>query len=227
MHLWFRMFTLAALTVSLVACGKSDQEKAKDKADGIVAEYNALATELNGKRPSSSWTDEDLNDYEAKLNRLEALDAEAEALSGTDGVIIVGGASTKLFISSRRAAVRAARAQKTVPGPIMTPESEAVSEYLRLGEEAEADFKLLERQTVHGDMTLEELKERKAASDRLLENMKQRRDLVEKNSSQFNNASALIRNLDRLIESLKKQSSALDLLIQLKPLVTPKPKATA
>jgi hypothetical protein len=77
-----RKLLLAVLTVAVTAvvtgCGKSHEEKVTD-------EYNALVAEVNGYGvPSSSWSDEDLNRYDAALSRLEALHSEVQGGYGNE-----------------------------------------------------------------------------------------------------------------------------------------------
>lgn len=98
------MFTLAA-------CGKSDTEKAQDRAQNLKNEQNALVNDLNNSYPSTSWSHAELQAYENKLIRLQRVENELEAENGKNGVIVWGG-NNSTFIQNRLELVRKIRAAK-------------------------------------------------------------------------------------------------------------------
>ncbi len=107
-----QLLTLTLITFSLSACGKSSEVKAQDQAKNQTAEQNALAKELNAVgMPRSSWSDAELNTYEAKLNRLEALEAALSKANGKNGVVVFNGDNSR-FISQARMSIALARSEK-------------------------------------------------------------------------------------------------------------------
>jgi uncharacterized lipoprotein len=112
MKTFLQIFLLVAVVLTLGACGKSDEQKAQDHAQDLTQEQNSLANYFNTAGvPSSTWTDQQLNDYEAKLNRLEKVDADLHDSSGHDGVVIFGGDNTTQ-IENRRLWLTMARDSK-------------------------------------------------------------------------------------------------------------------
>lgn len=91
------LLTALVSAISLTACSKDE--------DAVAAadEHNRLVLELNSKIPNSSMSDEELNDYEAKLNRMEAL----EQVPGT----FVRGDNSNFF-RQRRQLIADARSEK-------------------------------------------------------------------------------------------------------------------
>jgi uncharacterized lipoprotein len=107
-----QLLTLTLITLSLSACGKSSEVKAQDQAKNQTAEQNALAKELNATgMPRSSWSDAELNTYEAKLNRLEALEAALSQANGKNGVVVFNG-DNRRFFSQARMSLALARSEK-------------------------------------------------------------------------------------------------------------------
>jgi hypothetical protein len=106
----FRVLSVALVALAIAGCAKTT----KEKADEVVKEHNRLVGEINAMgTPDSSWSDSKLNAYEAKLNRLEAVDRKGEELNGKDGVLITGGYSTPWLISQGRSELASARAAKS------------------------------------------------------------------------------------------------------------------
>jgi len=107
-----QVFVLMAVVLVLGACGKSDEQKAQDRAQDLTQEQNSLSSYFNSAGlPSSTWSDQQLNDYEAKLNRLEQVESQLRDASGHDGVVIYGG-NNGSQIEIRRAALDLARETK-------------------------------------------------------------------------------------------------------------------
>lgn len=107
-----RAVTVAALALSLAACGKTKEQKAQDRAKSAAEEQHRLVAELNSLgAPTVQWSDEQLNAYEAKLNRLEAVEGELRTANGKNGITVVG-ADNSSFIAQARQVLAYVRAAK-------------------------------------------------------------------------------------------------------------------
>jgi hypothetical protein len=107
-----RIACTGLLALSLVACGKTEDEKAQDKMKQRLAEHSALVKELsNSPTPTPEWTDEQINTYSTKVERMDALEKELRGMNGKNNIVISGGDNTA-FIAKRREEVKYARAEK-------------------------------------------------------------------------------------------------------------------
>lgn len=113
---WLKLVVFVVLSSTFVACGSSKDEKAQDRAESSVDQYNALIADLNSSAlPSESWTEDQLVKYESKLSRLELLEASLDKANGKNGITIIGG-DNKKFIAQRRALISEIRFAKTQAG---------------------------------------------------------------------------------------------------------------
>ena len=107
-----RVVLLVVLSIGLVACGDSDEKKAQKKAKTKVERYNALVVELKSQQmPMPSWSEADVNAYEAKINEFETLHHQLQKADGKDGVDISFKGNPELFISLARSRIANARGQ--------------------------------------------------------------------------------------------------------------------
>lgn len=82
---------IIAMSLFLINCGSSDEEK-------LVKEHNSLAQEINAMGvPSLDWSEKKLKGYISKLNKLERLNDEADSEEG-----VYGGYGNESVIESKR-----------------------------------------------------------------------------------------------------------------------------
>ncbi len=114
MSKFLRFVSVSLVAFALVGCGKSSEEKAHDEAKSLVAEHAQVKAEIEASgAPNSKWSEAALNNLDAKLNRLEAIENELRARSGKDGVVITGG-DNSYAITRLRSAIIVARAEKAI-----------------------------------------------------------------------------------------------------------------
>ncbi len=107
------MITL--LSITLISCGETDEEKLEKKADNLVEEYNDLADDLSNNNPDLSWSDDELDSYLIKVNRLESVYDELIQLDADNyNLTIYGGHNTNWFVSYRRTLANAVKAEKAL-----------------------------------------------------------------------------------------------------------------
>lgn len=113
MKAFVQFIMLAVVSLTIAACAKTPEKKAQDQAQNLTKEQNALANSLTSAgTPSASWSTTELNDYEAKLNRLEAVEAALAGHNGKNGVYVFNGDNSR-FIRYNRSKLEDARAEKS------------------------------------------------------------------------------------------------------------------
>ena len=106
-----RFAAIGLLTMALVACGKTEEQKNQDHAKDLIEEQHKLVADLSAATPDSNWSDAELNAYEGKLNRLQQVESDLASLNGKDGISIYGGNNAEL-IQQRRDQLRSVRTVK-------------------------------------------------------------------------------------------------------------------
>lgn len=136
---------LAALLIAGFAIGCAQKNDGAAQAETYrvtsadVNEYNQLAIEVQLLRPNSNSTDTQINSYESKLNRMAELHQRLRNHNNRNGVIVRGDfAATEQVMEQGRAAIRAARANRTRTG--VTPTTTGVQEFENLGIWNNQDF---------------------------------------------------------------------------------------
>ncbi|MBY0386299.1 hypothetical protein K2X05_14170 [bacterium] len=221
----FLKITLLTLTcASLIACGKSDEQKAKSQADTLVAEYNALVQDLNSSAlPNESWTDDQLNKYEDKLDRMVELEAALANVDGKNGVMIFG-ANNQSFVSSRRSLLQKARSAKLQKSQTTTKSTtksttkvltdfDIVQDLKRINVESES---LMRKLDLMGDPTvawsLQELNEYKNILNKVIANTDRSIELSKK-LSDYDSRSTFIAEYGKIKTTLLKMLELTNLII--------------
>ena len=185
-----RMLGLGILTVSLIACGKSDEEKAQDTAEDLVAEYNQLVRELTDMGvPSSSWSDEKLDSYEGKVNRFADVNAHLSGLDGTNGITLIGGGDPDAFISYARSFLSSARAEKVRRASAQ----ENVDRFNELATTNRATYqKIIDMGTIEASWSEQKIQRLISLLDSVISNTNTREQIVRQNRNAFSNPSRLL-----------------------------------
>ena len=92
-----RFAVVGMLSMALVACGKTKEQKDQDRADSLIEEQGKLINDLQSSSISILSSDKEIDAYEAKLNRLEAVESELRSLNGQSGIKVSGGNTGKFF----------------------------------------------------------------------------------------------------------------------------------
>lgn len=224
----FLKITLLTLTcASLIACGKSDEQKAKSQADTLVAEYNALVQDLNSSAvPNESWSDDQLNKYEDKLDRMVELEVALENVDGKNGVMIFGG-NNQSFVSSRRIFLENARRAKKQKSQTTTQsttksttkvltDADIALEIKRLNDDSKYlinELSLMGEPTV--SWTVLELNEYKDIVKKLISNTDRSIELSKKLSN-YDDRNLFLTELNKSKAALQQMLNDINLLIELK-----------
>jgi hypothetical protein len=104
-----RLVTFVLVIFVVAACGKSEEQKLQDRVQNRNEEHEQLKTYLNSAgTPDASWSDADLNAYEAKLDRLSTIENE---MASEPNTYVIGGNNAGV-IASKKTAVTMARIEK-------------------------------------------------------------------------------------------------------------------
>ncbi|MBT4761257.1 MAG: hypothetical protein HOO06_06130 [Bdellovibrionaceae bacterium] len=105
-----RLFTISLLAFSMVSCGPTNEEKAQDDANVLLKRQKSLVSDLNTSgHPTSSWSEEDVDTYESKLNELESVEKKLKAANGKNKVRIGRLGVNEDFIYTGRVMIILAR----------------------------------------------------------------------------------------------------------------------
>ena len=111
-----KWLVLGLTIFTLAACGKSEDEKAQERAMNAKNEQNALADYLSRNVPDYTWSNAELDAYEAKLHRLLKVEAEVREADGKNGVRVTSPADNTAFVNRRLWDISKIRASKRSAG---------------------------------------------------------------------------------------------------------------
>lgn len=124
---------ITLLSITLISCGETDEEKLEKKVDNLIEEYHDLAGDLTSTAPSSNWTDGELTAYSKKLDRLESVYSELMELDSENSqVIIWGGENTNEFVYRRRGEIRSAWSEKKQTKQVRVNKEEKIQREINL-----------------------------------------------------------------------------------------------
>lgn len=107
------LVSIGLLAITMTACGlKSREQRTQEKADALVEEYKKLTNYFQVTTPTESMTDQELNAFEAALNRLQVVERELDDINGKDGIKIRGGKNDPQWYAMQHGRLEAARTAK-------------------------------------------------------------------------------------------------------------------
>lgn len=197
-----RFSVVSFVLLALVACGSSEKEKAQKEAQSLTEEQAALANWVsNAGEPSTSWTNEELNVYEGKLNRLQKVESQLVQSDGKNGVRVIGKGNADV-IALRRAQLQAVREAKA--RTLAAPTSGAYARVQELHREnQELNERLKTKSTPDVELNQDDLREIIAVSKRMIANIDEQIALVSNDSGAFGDAASVLAALRGLKRSLE------------------------
>lgn len=213
MSRFFKTLAVGLLAASLVACGKTSEEKAQDRAKMLIAEQKKLAGEVRKMGvPQYSWSESDLAQFETKVGRLKTVEAELRKLSGTNNITIYNLNDPEVLDRLRQFAadIRAEKAKRTST-------NEKIDSLRKL--EAE-DSKLTQQLTQMGSIDKswgpEQLTTNKKITEELIANKNAQLQTLDQLKKQTGAASSEIEELRReIVRTLSALEVRKDLLNEL------------
>jgi hypothetical protein len=198
-----KLLILASLALNIGAC-RSDKAQSQSQADQLVKESQTIGAQLNDMGfPQSKWSDEELNQYEAKLQRLEAIQKDLVDLKSR-GEMKDEVEDNSEFIKTSREFLQLAReerARRNSTADNVTRVAELKKEAQEMMVELSSAGELSDTWT---DADLETYVE---LANQLLVNLNTQKTIVQQNRSAFAGASQVIQGLE---EKIKEASDVRD-----------------
>lgn len=203
-----KCISVLILTLSMVACGDSTEEK----ANALESEHDQLVEEINLMGPpSSTWSDEELNEYEQTLERFTVLRQEIQSFDSRNSeVMFTGGHGNDSFIRQARSQLASARRQKQEDAEelVMDAELSALEEDIEV-----TRVKLVNLDGPKSDWSVEQMQDYLKDLDALITKKRALYKHINQNSDEYSNSWTIKNKITEDIAGLNEMKSAVEDLI--------------